>query len=151
MRSSINKVLRDEGSILLGYGDSRGYLPLREYIAKRLRNHEISTHARDVLITNGSQQAIELVFRMLSKPGGTVVIETPTYDHVLPLIKYYGLRPIEIPLKGEGMDLEILEEKLKEETAVHGRTKEILNSYNIHGVSDVLKFYDNWFTKDVLV
>lgn len=69
--------------------------------------------AEEILVTNGSQQALDLVFRMLSTPGRTVAVEAPTYSHVFPLLQLSGLKPLEIPMGPEGMDLDILEAKLR--------------------------------------
>ncbi|HEY0788369.1 MAG TPA: PLP-dependent aminotransferase family protein [Thermoanaerobaculia bacterium] len=108
-RSCVNRAIRKHGSRLFGYGDRAGFPPLRECIAGRLRDHGVSVAADQILITNGSQHAIDLVLRMLAAPGRTVVVESPTYDYLLPLVRSYGSRIVEVPLLDHGMDLDILE------------------------------------------
>lgn len=117
-RSCMGQVLREQGRDLLGYGDCAGYPPLREYIAERLKTHGISVSASEVLITNGSQQALDLIFRMIAAPGRKVAVESPTYDWALPLMRFHGLVPLEIPLRAEGMDLPALESALQSERPV---------------------------------
>lgn len=107
-RTCLSRVLRDHGASLLNYGDPAGYAPLRAYIAERLRSHGIVVDPAAVLITNGSQHALDLVFRMVATPGRTVAVESPTYDCALPLIRFNGLKPLEVPLRQDGMDLDIL-------------------------------------------
>ncbi|MDH4219626.1 MAG: PLP-dependent aminotransferase family protein [Candidatus Aminicenantes bacterium] len=114
-RRCVNHVLFTSGSNSLQYGDHRGYLPLCHEIAKRLRLHGISVSEREILITNGAQQAIDLVIRMLAKEGKKVAIETPTYAAILPLLKFNGVDLLEIPMKKNGMDLNYLEEVLAKE------------------------------------
>ena len=115
-RSSMNRALKRYGGSLLGYGDLAGFLPLREYLARRLQCHGISVRSEELLITNGSQHGIDLVFRMLAQPGRSVAIESPSYNYMLPLLRFSGLEPLEIPLKPDGMDLDALEITLKKKS-----------------------------------
>lgn len=117
-RSCLARVLRDHGNSLLGYGDPAGYLPLREYVAQRLHSHGVSVTADEILITSGAQQALDLVFRMVAAPGRTVAVESPTYDCVLPLLLFNGLRPVEVPMRPHGMDLSVLAEVLARDQPV---------------------------------
>lgn len=108
-RSCLNRVLRLRGPRLLGYGERMGYRPLREYLARRMKQHGISATADQILITNGSQHALDLVFRLVSEPGRRVAVETPTYGYALPLIRLLGMEPLGIPVGPQGMDLDDLE------------------------------------------
>ncbi len=114
-RTCLNRVLREQSGVLLGYGDAAGYAPLRATIASRLRMHGIRVTEREILLTNGSQHAIGLVLQMLSRPGASIAIEAPTYGEFLPLIGMHGLRPVEIPFRSDGMDLDVLERVLADE------------------------------------
>jgi len=114
-RSCLNRALKKHGRNLLGYGGTAGFLLLREYIAHRLQTHGISVSAEEVLITDGSQHGIDMVFRMLAEPGKAVAFESPSYNYMLPLLRFTGLKPIEIPLRREGMDLNVLEHVLHRE------------------------------------
>ncbi len=113
-RRCVHHVLHDFGANSLQYGDHGGYLPLRQRIAKRLRLHGISVSEREILITNGAQQALDMVIRMLAVNRSRVAIESPTYAAILPLLKFNGIETLEIPMKPEGMDLEFLEKVLTE-------------------------------------
>jgi DNA-binding transcriptional MocR family regulator len=114
-RSCVNKVLRERGQALLSYGDAQGYPPLRETIAGRLRSHGISVNPGEILVTDGSQHAIDLVLRMIASPGKAVAIESPTYNVALPLLRFHGLRVLGIPVRDDGMDLAALESALGRE------------------------------------
>ena len=114
-RRCVQHVLSSSGGDSLLYGDHRGYLPLRQQIAKRLRLHGISVSEREILVTNGAQQGLDLVIRMMAKPGEKVVIEAPTYAAILPLFIFNGVNLLEVPMKKDGMDLNFLEKALARE------------------------------------
>lgn len=113
-RKCMNTVLTEQGADILRYGACEGYAPLREIIARRLRIHGISVNADEILITNGSQNGIELVLKLLTIPGTPVAVESPTYSNVLPLLNYHKTEIIEIPMRKYGMDLDHLQRVLEE-------------------------------------
>jgi DNA-binding transcriptional MocR family regulator len=117
-RACLDRALKTHGDALLSYGARAGFEPLREYLARRLQSHGIAVAADEILITNGSQQGIDLVFRLVAAPGRTVAVESPTYNYVLPLLRFYGLRPVEIPLRAGGLDLDALEAAIAKERPV---------------------------------
>lgn len=114
-RRCVNHVLLEKGSESLQYGDYKGYPPLRQFIARRLRLHRISVSENEILITNGAQQAIDLIIRMFNDSKKKVATESPTYANVLPLLQFNGMKIIEIPMKPDGMDLDHLEKVLMKE------------------------------------
>jgi 2-aminoadipate transaminase len=73
------QVFQREGPAALQYSTTEGYGKLREWIAARLAKRQIAVDAGQVLITNGSQQAIDLVARVLLDPGDYVAVENPSY------------------------------------------------------------------------
>jgi DNA-binding transcriptional MocR family regulator len=82
-------------------------------VAQRLQRHGIAVTPDEILLTNGSQQGIDLLLRMMAAPGRSAAVESPTYDFMLPLLRLNGLKPIEIPLRPDGMDLDVLERTLR--------------------------------------
>lgn len=112
-RRSINQVLVNEGPEILAYGDYAGYTPLREYVAQRMKIHGVSIFPEEILITNGAQQAIDLVLNLFARPGAKVAIETPTYANVIPLMRYHQMNIIEIPMNNDGMNLNFLRQKFQ--------------------------------------
>jgi DNA-binding transcriptional MocR family regulator len=111
----LNHVLHRFGAETLQYGDHRGYTPLRDQIAQRLRLHGISVTEKEILVTNGAQQAIDMIIRMLAGKEARVAIEAPTYAAMLPLLRLNGIKPLEVPMKEDGMDLDFLEKVLSKE------------------------------------
>jgi len=114
-RRCVCQVLHDFGANSLQYGEHAGYFPLRQQIAKRLRLHGISVSGEEILITNGAQQALDMVIRMLAADGKRIAIESPTYASILPLLRFNGIQTLEIPMNADGMDLKVLEKALATE------------------------------------
>ena len=112
-RACLNRALRTYGPDLLAYGAPHGFRPLREYIAGRMNAHGVAATADEILITNGATHGIDLVLRLIAAPGRTVVVESPTYRQVLPLLRFHGFKEIEVPMRAGGMDLDALAAVLK--------------------------------------
>ncbi len=132
-RKCMNKVLSANGDLILDYGEYQGYKPLREYVSHRLRLHSISVSPEEILITNGSQQAIDLILRMFAEPGCNVLIEEPTYALILPMLKYYRVNAVGIPMLDDGMDLKYLDKYLSKNKASFLYT--IPNFHNPTGIT----------------
>ena len=79
LRAASEKVLRDHPGEALQYGQSEGWGPLREWIAAHLQGQGLRVGADQVLITNGSQQGLDLAAKVLIDPGSRVRVESPTY------------------------------------------------------------------------
>jgi DNA-binding transcriptional MocR family regulator len=115
VRKCMNRVLVNQGTKALEYGEEAGYRPLREYITHRLQIHGISVSTSEVLITNGSHQGLELILKLLTRPGSKVVIESPTYANFIPLLKYYQADIVEIFFRDGSMDLRLLRKVVRKE------------------------------------
>ena len=99
------------------YGSYQGYGPLRDHLARRMRLHGIAATGDEILVTNGAQQALDLIIRLLARPRSKVIIEAPTYALVIPLLRANGAGLVSIPMRDDGMDLDRLEKTLDKEKA----------------------------------
>jgi DNA-binding transcriptional MocR family regulator len=97
------------------YGSHQGFRPLRDHLARRMRLHGVAVTADEILVTNGAQQALDLVIRSLAGPGRRVVVEAPTYALMIPLLRMNGTAPVHVPMRDDGMDLDRLEKVLDKE------------------------------------
>ena len=79
IRQSLNVLARKNGAYLLEYGNPFGYLPLREHLALLLAELGITAQPGQILLTQGTSQALELVIRYLLKPGDTALVDDPGY------------------------------------------------------------------------
>ena len=111
-RAALNDVLAKDGKKLLQYGPAAGHPPLRSYIAERLRRRGVACSEENVLVVNGTQQALDLICRALLDPGDRVVVERPTYTIILPLLAQCQATVEEVPMTSSGMDLDALERTL---------------------------------------
>lgn len=92
------KVLKEDGTSALQYSTTEGYLPLREYVAKRYARYGIKADASEILITTGSQQGLDLIGKIFLNKGDTVAVERPTYLAAIQSFGMYEPRFVDIPL-----------------------------------------------------
>ncbi|MDD5474860.1 MAG: PLP-dependent aminotransferase family protein [Candidatus Methanoperedens sp.] len=112
------KVLTDDGRNVLQYSTSEGYLPLREFIAKRyLRKSGLKIEPDEILITNGSQQGIDLIGKVFLNKGDRVVIERPGYLGAIQAFSIFEPNFRSVPLLDDGIDTDLLEKALSEDDA----------------------------------
>jgi DNA-binding transcriptional MocR family regulator len=109
-REAINRVLRRDGGKTLQYDDAAGYRPLRSAIARLLAERGLEVGAGEVLVTSGSQQALDLVTRAFTQPGDRVITASPTYLGALDVLRWHGVEVIGVPVDEEGLRVELLEE-----------------------------------------
>jgi DNA-binding transcriptional MocR family regulator len=106
---AMEKTLRERGAEVLSYGPTAGYGPLRETIAAEMSRKGSPCDASSILITNGSQQALELAFRAFVDPGDAVVVEDPTYTGAISALAALGARVVGVPLDEQGLRPDLLE------------------------------------------
>lgn len=110
LSAAFSAVLAEQGAAALQYGISEGYLPLREWVAKRICGlGGIPCGPEQVLIGNGSQQILDLIARILLDPGDYVAVENPTYLAALQIFKGYQAQLLPIPMDQDGMMIDQLE------------------------------------------
>ena len=108
LRSALDRVLRERGRELLGYGDPVGLAELRTLLLHRWDPLETD----DVLITTGAQQGIDLVLRTFTSPGDAVAVAIPTYQQLFGLLVAHGLNLVPVASGPEGPDLDDLDRAL---------------------------------------
>jgi DNA-binding transcriptional MocR family regulator len=113
VRRSLRHLAAD-GVELGGYGLPHGHMALRLLIAESLGERQIAVGAEQVLLTQGSSQALDLVARQLLKPGDAVLVDDPGYPNLMFMLRFVGARPIGVPRLAEGYDLVALEALLAE-------------------------------------
>lgn len=108
VRRAFREVLARDGRELLDYGNPAGYPPLREAIARHMRVHGVAIGEDEIVVTAGAQQALDLLHRLLARPGDTIAVELPTYSAALALMRLHEVEPLGIPMRPDGMDLDRL-------------------------------------------
>ena len=108
------QVFAEDGPAALQYSTTEGWLPLREWIADRMRKRAIPAEADRVLITTGSQQGIDLVAKVFLERGDSVVVENPCYVAALQAFSAYEATPLPVESDDDGMRVDQVEQALKQ-------------------------------------
>ncbi len=112
-QEACNQVLTDHGALALQYSTTEGYLPLREMIARHNTRYSVRVTAENIMITSGSQQALDFIGRLFVNRGDYIVVESPTYLGALQAWNAYGAQYISVPSDENGMIMDKLEEALR--------------------------------------
>jgi 2-aminoadipate transaminase len=107
-----DRVLTKQGKKALQYSTTEGYRPLREFIVKKICRYGIEAAPENVLITSGSQQALDMIGKILINPGDRILTEQPTYLGALQAWRAYQAEFISVPIDEEGLQTDLLEEAL---------------------------------------
>jgi len=100
--SAFNKVMADHGARALQYGTTEGYTPLREMIARHSTRYGINIERDNVLITSGSQQALDLIGKVFINPGDHILVERPTYLGALQAWNAYQAEYVSADIDDDG-------------------------------------------------
>jgi 2-aminoadipate transaminase len=115
IRQATDTVLAERGREVLQYSTSEGMPELRELIARRLSAGRFQVHKDNIIITSGSQQAVDMIARILLDEGDRVVVENPTYVGMLTSWKPFHVDFSAVPTDGDGMLVDELETLLAEQ------------------------------------
>ena len=114
LRESAGKIISNYGSRVFQYAATAGLPQLREYIASRWKQiYNMNIEADDIIITTGSQQALDLVSKVLINYGDKIIIEEPAYLGAIQAFTQYGPQFLPVPMEEDGADTTIFEEQLK--------------------------------------
>src|SRR5215467_13271477 len=103
LSQAFEAVLRKNPGAALQYGITEGYLPLREWLADRLRARGVAATAEEVMVVSGSQQGIDLAARVLLNPGDRVLVENPSYLAALQAFAAYEAEVVALPGDDDGL------------------------------------------------
>jgi 2-aminoadipate transaminase len=101
----------DDGSVLQ-YGPTRGYKPLRDFIAGLMQERHIAAVASSVVVTTGSQQGLDLLARVLFDPDDVVLVELPSYTGAITAFRSVGASLVGVRQSADGVDLDELDETI---------------------------------------
>jgi len=101
--TATERVLRRTGASALQYGATEGAAPLRETLTADMRSRGIRCEADDLLVTTGSQQALDLIGRVFIDPGDCILTESPTYLAAIQAFQVYEARFVTLPTDEHGL------------------------------------------------
>ncbi|MBQ9881371.1 MAG: PLP-dependent aminotransferase family protein, partial [Synergistes sp.] len=114
LKESACRIIDEFGAKVFQYSTTEGYLPLRQFVADKYnKNFGLSITPADILITTGSQQALDLIAKVLLDNGDRVIVEEPGYLGAIQAFCMFEPTFMPVTLEQEGLDLEKLENALK--------------------------------------
>ena len=111
---AVNKALIDEPGAALQYGATEGYQPLREQLGAFMQSKGAQVAADQLIVTTGSQQALDLLGKCLVDPDSKAIVEGPTFLATIQCFRLYGAELISAPIDGEGVQVDQLERLITE-------------------------------------
>jgi 2-aminoadipate transaminase len=134
---SIEKVMRDNGAMALQYGSGQGTPAIREHIMEIMAMEGIRGSADNVVVTTGSQQALDLVTRLFINPGDVVLAESPSYVGALGVFRAYQADVVHVAMDDEGLIPESLRESIVALEAAGRPIKFLYTIPNFHNPAGV--------------
>jgi len=110
----IRRIIKTDGAVSLQYSGSDGYYPLKTKLIEVMKLEGVDTVEEDIITTTGSQHALDLLSKIFINPGDVIITEAPSYTGALNSFNSYEAKITGIPVDKHGIDVSILEEKLKE-------------------------------------
>lgn len=108
----VSKLVRENGQEALQYGSGQGHPKLREQICDIMALEGIRAHPDDVIVTTGSQQALDLISRIFINPGDVVLVEAPSYVGALGTFQQYEADVVHVEMDQDGLVPERLREAI---------------------------------------
>lgn len=140
LREIADDIFANNSTAALQYSITEGFPPFREAVKKRIaEKFSIGRDFDDLIITTGGQQGIDLVCKTFCNEGDAVICENPSFIGALNSFRANGAEPIGVPLCDDGIDLDILEEKLK----TTPRVKLIYLIPTFHNPAGICSSYEN--------
>ncbi len=133
----MRRLVVEQGEVALQYGSGQGYEPLREHITEVMALEGIHAHPDDVVVTTGSQQALDLVTKIFIDPGDVIVAEAPSYVGALGVFRAHEAEVVHVPMDEHGLVPEALESTLTEVVTSGRRVKFLYTVPNFHNPGGV--------------
>ncbi|MDO8440043.1 MAG: PLP-dependent aminotransferase family protein, partial [Polaromonas sp.] len=114
IKEAVSKALTEEPGAALQYGATEGYNPLREQLAAFMGSKGVHVSPEGLIVTTGSQQALDLLGKTMINPGDKVIVEGPTFLATIQCFRLYGAEPISAPIDANGVKTDELEKLIAE-------------------------------------
>lgn len=143
LRKALRAAARDQSSMLVEYGPTRGDAALRRLLLGRLSDEGLPVGPEQLMLTGSGTQAIDLICRLVLKPGETVVVDDPCYFNFQALLRAHRVNVQGVPMTPDGPDAEAFEALLARDassrprlyitnSAVHNPTGATLSAHTAH-------------------
>ena len=110
IKEAVSAALTQDPGSALQYGATEGYNPLREQLAAFMKTKGVDVAPEGLIVTTGSQQALDLLGKTMISPGDKVIVEGPTFLATIQCFRLYGADLVSAPIDADGVDTEQLEQ-----------------------------------------
>ncbi|GEP43245.1 GntR family transcriptional regulator [Brevifollis gellanilyticus] len=140
IRRALRELSRADSASLVDYASPLGSLPLRQILARRLIEREITVSAEQIILTESGTQAIDLLCRFLVKAGDTVLVDDPCYFNFHALLRAHRVNVVAVPFTPTGPDLELFAKAISDHSprmyitnsAIHNPTGAVMSPNTAH-------------------
>lgn len=112
-KEASNRVLEQNGKLALQYSITEGYVPLREFIIGLIAQQGVTTELENIILTNGSQQGLDLIGKIFINRGDKVLVEAPSYLGAIQAWNTYGASYIPVETDEHGILPDALEKAMR--------------------------------------
>ena len=112
MADTVHRLIKEKGAVALQYGSGQGEPKLREQITEVMAEVGIHAHPDDVVVTMGSQMALDLMVRVFCDPGDVVLVEAPSYVGALGVFRAYEAEVVHVAMDEQGLNPVALQEAI---------------------------------------
>lgn len=137
LTATAQRLLVERGPVALQYGSGQGDVELREQILEVIGEVGVTAHPDDIVVTTGSQMALDLVTRVFCDPGDVVIVEAPSYVGALGVFKAFECEIIHVAMDDEGLVPQALQEALDHCAAAGKKVKLIYTIPSFHNPAGV--------------
>ena len=137
LADTVSRLVRERGAQVLQYGSGQGDVTLRGQTLDVMSDVGITAHPDDVIVTTGSQMALDLVTRVFCDPGDVVFVEAPSYVGALGVFRAYECDIVHVAMDDEGLVPEALAEAITQARAAGKKPKMIYTIPSFHNPAGV--------------
>lgn len=150
------RVVRTGVASLFRYGSRFGYLPLRQSLQQKLAGYEIDAPASQIVLTNGANQAMDMVLRYFVRAGDTVLVDDPGYYPLFGKLRLSGANIVGVPREVDGPNVARLEEQILEhrprlfftQSVSHNPTATDTSAAKAHRILQLAEAHDLMIVED---
>ena len=110
IKEAVDRALAESAGAALQYGATEGFEPLREQLAAFMAAKGAAVAAHELIVTTGSQQALDLLGKTMISPGDKVIVEGPTFLATIQCFRLYGADLVSVPVDADGVNTDELEQ-----------------------------------------
>jgi 2-aminoadipate transaminase len=136
-RSVVNSVLTKDAKTALQYGAGQGHVSLRESVLEVMRPTGMNAHPDDIVITAGSQMAIDLIVRVMCNPGDVILVESPSYVGALGVFRAYEADIRHVAMDADGLNPTALQEMIAKVKAEGKKVKLLYTIPSFHNPAGI--------------